>query len=183
MPDEVDKVDIVVKKLIEFKIPVLVQSLEKREMELFIPQITIVNKNFNLASMLIRNGLSKIFDSNKANLSKASPLQPGKNGSIHLSKIEQNAFFSTSFVAVNSVSGISSSLGHYIFLFKAFPKLFSNMDDNNIFFFFPTGTNKRRKRDVKSFYINQPFLFFILQIDTQLALLSGKVENPSIVPM
>lgn len=124
MPDEPDKVDVVVKKLSNFTIPFLVQSLQKQEVEVFLPQMTIVNKNLNLTSVLIRSGIRRVFDPKKANL-RAS-LTEGTKG-IHLAKLEQNAFFSTSFVALNSVSGISagSSKSQKDFFLKLFSSKFS----------------------------------------------------------
>ncbi|KAK6640777.1 hypothetical protein RUM44_012474 [Polyplax serrata] len=152
VPDEVAMLDVTLKKLHEITIPVLVESLQKQEIEVFVPQASIVNKNYNLTSMLVRNGIRRVFDPVKANLSKASSFGP--NDIIHLTKFDQNAFFSTSFVAVNSVSGISSASG-----------------------------NRRRRRNAKSIYLDQPFLFFVIQKDTQLVLLSGKLENPVQVPL
>lgn len=43
--------------------------------------------------------------------------------------------------------------------------------------------NRRRRRNAKSIYLDQPFLFFVIQKDTQLVLLSGKLENPVQVPL
>lgn len=107
IPDEVEKIENVINKLHKNTLPNLIESLPKEEIEIFIPQLTAISKNLNLTSLLRHNGIKLAFDMKKANFTKAAD----KSNRLYLKKVNQNAYFSTSFVALNSVAGVTSSLG------------------------------------------------------------------------
>ena len=106
IPDDIGKIENVINNLHKNTLPNLIESLPKEEIEIFIPQLTAISKNLNLTSLLRNTGIKLAFDK-KANFTKAAD----KSNRLYLKKVNQNAYFSTSFVALNSVAGVTSSLG------------------------------------------------------------------------
>lgn len=111
MPDEVRELDGLVNKLMNYNLPNLIESMPKSEMEVFIPQLTAVSKNLNISDILVKSGIRQAFEPKKANLTKASDSANATDSFIYVKNVTQNAYFSTSFVALNSVSGTSTSFG------------------------------------------------------------------------
>ncbi|PSN41682.1 hypothetical protein C0J52_07698 [Blattella germanica] len=151
VPDSADNLDELLVKLSKVSLQQLVQEwLPETEFSVSLPQFTIVSSSIDLTPFLRQLGIRSVFNASSANLSSAS-----KSPSVYVKSVTQDAYFSTSFVAVNSVGAVSSNL---------VPK------------------RTRSKRDASSLTVDRPFLFFLLHRDTQLVLLAGKVQNPTQVP-
>lgn len=105
-----EDIDNMISKIHGIGLQHVIESLVKDEVEVFIPQLTAISKNLNLTALLHHNGIKLVFDQKKANFTKAAE----KTNRLYLKKVNQNAYFSTSFVALNSVAGLSSSLGKKI---------------------------------------------------------------------
>lgn len=107
VPNNIDEIDEMINKLTAARLPHLIEALPNHELEVFIPQMTAINKHLDMKSVLNKKGILQAFDANKSNLSRGFE-GPDK---LFLQQIKQDSYFSTSFVAINSVSGASSTLG------------------------------------------------------------------------
>lgn len=106
MPDESGQINALAKSLTSRTITRLVDSLQGEELEVFIPQLTTVSKQLNLTPLLRASGINLAFDATKADLTRASD----KTRRTFLKAVTQDAYLSTSFTALNAVSGATSSL-------------------------------------------------------------------------
>ncbi|KAJ9577140.1 hypothetical protein L9F63_006262 [Diploptera punctata] len=148
VPDSPDNLDELLVKLSKVSLQTLVQQwLPRKEFSVSLPQLTIVSSGIELTPFLRQLGLRSTFNSTTANFNAAI------KAPVHVKSVTQDAYFSTSFVAINSVGAITTNL-----------------------------VPKRSKRDTARLTVNHPFLFFLLHKDTQLVLLAGKVQNPTQVP-
>lgn len=95
LPDSVDNINEILTSLTKENLLETVRSLPLRETEVALPQLAILTKDLDLAPFLHRIGLDTLFT----------------NPHSHILSIKQNVYFSTSFVAVNSVGSITTLLG------------------------------------------------------------------------
>ena len=111
VPDSADNLDELLVKLSKVSLQTLVQEwLQPTEFSVSLPQLTIVSSNIDLTPFLRQLGLRSVFNSTSANLSTAT-----KSPAVHVKSVLQDAYFSTSFVAVNSVGAVSTKLGKYVY--------------------------------------------------------------------
>ncbi|KAJ4444246.1 hypothetical protein ANN_06037 [Periplaneta americana] len=149
VPDSADNLDELLVKLSGISLQQLVQEwLPRSESSVALPQFAIISSGMDLTPFLRQLGIRSVFNATSADLSGATAAP-----TVHVKSITQDAYFTTSFVAVNSVGSVSTNL-----------------------------VPKRPKRDSASLRVDRPFLFFLLHRDTQLVLLAGKVQNPTQVP-
>ncbi|KDR16748.1 leukocyte elastase inhibitor A-like [Zootermopsis nevadensis] len=149
VPDSSDNLDELLVKLPGVSLQQLVQEwLPHSEASVSLPQFTIVSSAIDVTQFLRQLGVRAVFNATSADLSAATPAPY-----VHVKSVIQDAFFSTSFVSVNSVGSVSTNL-----------------------------VPKRPKRESTNLVVDRPFLFFLLHRDTQLVLLAGKVQNPTQVP-
>ncbi|XP_046985665.1 intracellular coagulation inhibitor 3-like [Schistocerca americana] len=150
LPDAPDHIDELLVKLPGVSFQQLPHWLTYAETEVSLPQFTALSSGLDLTPFMKQLGVRSLFNASAAELgfASASGAPP-----LYVKSITQDAFFSASYVAVNSVGAVSSHMG-----------------------------TKRPKREVTRFFVDQPFLFFLLHRDTQLVLLAGKVQNPTQVP-
>lgn len=95
LPDSVNNINEILTSLAKENLLQAVKSLPLRETQVALPQLAILTKDLDLAPFLHRIGLDKLF---------TNPLS-------HIRSIKQNVYFSTSFVAVNSVGSVMTLLG------------------------------------------------------------------------
>ncbi|XP_066996136.2 serpin B8 [Anabrus simplex] len=152
VPDSSDAMDELLVKLSGVSFHHLVHWLTFAETEVSLPQLTVLSSGLDLAPFLRQLGVRSVFNASAADLSQAVDKTP-QAVPLYVKSVTQDAYFSTSFVAVNSVGSVSSNF-----------------------------VSKRPKREAASLIVDRPFLFFLLHRDTQLVLLAGKVQNPTQVP-
>ncbi|XP_022197119.1 serpin B10 isoform X2 [Nilaparvata lugens] len=148
MPDSVDGLDELLVKLPKEKLNQLIKSLPFKETEVALPQLAIVTSDLDLVPFFRQLGVKAAFS--------------GDRKRTHVTTIKQNAYFSTSFVAVNSVGSVGSVLE-----FKAKSSRIKRSTSNP-------------QTQIMTF--DRPFLFFLIHRNSGTILLAGAVQNPTQVP-
>lgn len=98
MPDTPEGIDELLVSLPKEKLLQTVNSLPLKETEVSFPQLAILTTDLDLGPFLRQLGIRQLFT----------------NPSGYVRSIKQNAYFSTSFVAVNSVGSFTAQLGKFI---------------------------------------------------------------------
>lgn len=119
LPDSVDNINEILTSLAKENLLQAVKSLPLRETQVALPQLAILTKDLDLAPFLHRIGLDKLFT----------------NPHSHIRSIKQNVYFSTSFVAVNSVGSVMTLLGRLHFDFAWWFYLLSLLCSSTLFVF------------------------------------------------
>ncbi|XP_075228210.1 serpin B10-like [Lycorma delicatula] len=146
MPESAEGLDELLVKLPKERLPQLLKSLPLQETEVALPQFAIVTSDLDLAPFFRQLGVRSAF----SNDSKKT----------HVRGVKQNAYFSTSFVAVNSVGSVGSVIE---FKSKA-AKIKREISNSSIITF------------------DHSFLFFLIHRHSATVLLAGAVQNPTQVP-
>ncbi|KAE8736656.1 hypothetical protein FOCC_FOCC017889 [Frankliniella occidentalis] len=129
-------------------VPLLLSKLEPTEMEVLLPQLAAVSQGKDLRPALRAMGIKTVLDQSMQQ---------------HVGSVTQDAFVSTSFVAINSVSSVGARLAE---------------------------RSRRRRRDTTTttpapptprLVLNRPFAFYVVH-DAELILLAGIVNSPAQVP-
>ncbi|XP_054271468.1 serpin I2 isoform X2 [Macrosteles quadrilineatus] len=141
LPDADDGIDQVLKSLAKEKLLQMIKALPQQETEVTLPQLAILTSDLDLGPFIRQLGVRQLFT----------------DPHVNVRSIKQNAYFSTSFVAVNSVGSISTELD--------------------------IRSSGRFKRDTNKVVFNRPFLFFLVHSASDAILLAGVVQNPTQVPV
>lgn len=141
LPDTPDGIEQVLVSLSKEKLLQMVKALPQQETEVSLPQLAILTSDLDLGPFIRQLGVRQLFT----------------DPHVNVRYIKQNAYFSTSFVAVNSVGSISTELDIK-----------------------PSG---RSKRETNKVIFNRPFLFFLVHSPSDAILLAGAVQNPTQVPV
>lgn len=107
MPEKSTKINAIAKSLNANTLTTLISSLQGEELEVFIPQLATVSRNLNLTPLVRSRGINLIFNANRAEMNTAFD----QSRHAYLEQISQNAYFTTSFTALNAISGISANTG------------------------------------------------------------------------
>jgi hypothetical protein len=107
VPDSADNLDELLVKLPGVSLQQLVQEwLSYSEASVSLPQLSIVSSAIDVTPFLRQLGIRSVFNATSANLSAATAAP-----AVYVKSVTQHAFFSTSFVFVNSVGSVSTNLG------------------------------------------------------------------------
>jgi hypothetical protein len=107
VPDSADNLDELLVKLPRVSLQQLVQEwLPHSDISVSLPQLTIVSNAIDVTPFLRQLGIRSVFNATSADLSVAT-VAPA----VYVKSVIQDAFFSTSFVSVNSVGSLSTNLG------------------------------------------------------------------------
>jgi hypothetical protein len=107
VPDSADNLDELLVKLPRVSLQQLVQEwLPHSDISVSLPQLTIVSNAIDVTPFLRQLGMRLVFNATSADLSVATAAP-----AVHVKSVIQDAFFSTSFVSVNSVGSLSANLG------------------------------------------------------------------------
>jgi hypothetical protein len=107
VPDSADNLDELLVKLPRVSLQQLVQEwLPHSDISVSLPQLTIVSNAIDVTPFLRQLGIRSVFNATSADLSVAT-VAPA----VHVKSVTQDAFFSMSFVSVNSVGSLSTNLG------------------------------------------------------------------------
>jgi len=140
LPDSDAGVDELLASLPREKLLQMVKALPLGEAQVSLPQLAILTSDLDLGPFIRQLGLRQLF---------TSPLTAVRS-------IKQNAYFSTSFTAVNSVGSVITQLE-----FK---------------------TTGRSKREANKIIFDRPFVFLLVHSPSDAILLAGVVQNPTQVP-
>ncbi|KAL1454862.1 hypothetical protein WDU94_008993 [Cyamophila willieti] len=160
----------------------IIESQRKSETEVLLPQLTMLSKNIELISFLKRFQIQTLFnDTRDFNLEHNESKTNGtKYRPMHVTSIRENVYFSTSFVAVNSVSSIISKLGEFmrydVKYFNAPHTPNDRLKNHRL--------NRRRRAssDTMKLIFDRPFLFFITHQPSRVILIAGQVVIPYQLP-
>lgn len=98
MPDTPEGIDEMLVSLPKEKLLQMINSLPLKETEVTLPQLAILSSNLDFGPFLRQLGIRQLFT----------------NSNSYVRSIKQNAYFSTSFVAVNSVGSFTAQLGEFL---------------------------------------------------------------------
>lgn len=140
MPDTPEGIDEMLATLPKEKLLQMVNSLPLKETEVMLPQLAILSSDLDFGPFLRQLGIRQLFT----------------NSNSYVRSIKQNAYFSTSFVAINSVGSFTAQIDLK-----------------------PTS---RPKREASVLTIDKSFLFFLIHRQSEVILLAGAVQNPTQVP-
>nr|CAD7439926.1 unnamed protein product [Timema bartmani] len=119
VPDSSDHLDEMIVKLSDVSLQQLVSWLTPKETEVSLPQLAILSSSLDLTTFLRQLGVRAAFNSSSADLTKASLSGGGEAfKGVYAKSVMQDAYFSTSFVAVNSVGSVSVNAGLLFFKHK-----------------------------------------------------------------
>lgn len=145
------------------RVPRLVAQLPPTEMEVLLPQLAAVSRAKDLRPALRALGVHTALDSSLRQ---------------YVGSLTQDAFVSTSFVAINSVSSVGARLGECSGLLAL---LASTMDCLSTRRCLCVAAERSRRQATPRLVLNRPFLFFVVH-DGELIMLAGKVNSPAQVP-
>lgn len=106
MSEDVNGIGNLQRKLFQENFFDVLDSLPEQETQILIPQLSAVSNNLEFTSMLKLLGIVSVFSPN-ATADK-------KKQDVFVQSIKQNAFFSTSFTALNSIGSFSTKYGKFI---------------------------------------------------------------------
>ncbi|XP_034248353.1 serine proteinase inhibitor A3K-like [Thrips palmi] len=127
------------------RIPRLVNKLAPTEMEVLLPQLAAVSRGKDLRPALRAMGINAVLDPRMRQ---------------HVGSVTQDAFVSTSFVAINSVSSVGARLAERAHRSRR---------------------ESARVEPTPRLVLNRPFAFYVVH-DAELILLAGAVHSPAQVP-
>lgn len=179
----------------------IIEAQSKSETEVLLPQLTMLNKNLELIPFLKRFQIQTIFnDTRDYKVEKSdSKINNTEYRPMYVTSIRENVYFSTSFVAVNSVSSVISKLDDVLYksnstgvlsIVEAPPttvtKNTSNILDGINFRLRPSSKRKARRRRAQSdslkLIFDRPFMFFITHRPSRVILIAGQVVVPYQLP-
>lgn len=96
----------------------LIEAQSKSETEILLPQMTMLHKNLELIPFLKKFNIQTLFnETQEFRIEKTdSKINDTVYRPMHVRSIRENIYFSTSFVAVNSVSSVISKLGESVLI-------------------------------------------------------------------
>lgn len=106
MPNQIDGLANLQVKLFRENFFDVLDSLSQQETQIMIPQLSAITNNLELIPFLKLLGIVSVFTPNPNSKQKSD---------VFVQSVKQNAFFSTSFTALNSVGTIANKYGKYYF--------------------------------------------------------------------
>lgn len=107
MPDSINGLSNLQSKLFKENFFHVIDSLPRKEVQIFLPQLSTVTNGLEMSSFLKMLGVISAFTEYRDR--DAHPTE------TYVQSIRQNAFFSTSFTALNSVGSVSTRIGKTAF--------------------------------------------------------------------
>lgn len=104
MPSRIDGLSNLQNKLFKENFFDVLDSLPQQETQIMIPQLSAITNNLELIPFLKLLGIVSVFSLNSDGKQKSD---------VYVQSVKQNAFFSTSFTALNSVGTIATKYGKY----------------------------------------------------------------------
>ncbi|VVC43312.1 Serpin domain,Serpin, conserved site [Cinara cedri] len=164
MPDDVAGSDTMVDRLSKENFLDIVDSLGYQDSEVLLPQLAAFTDALDLEPFFRKLGIKNVFDpqmvigNNRASNNTITHTTNKSPPTITLVSMKQNAYFSMSFITINSVGSAGTKLGIRPFA-------------------------QKQKRSISAKVVfNKPFVFFVFNKTTGLIMLAGKITNPTQVP-
>ncbi|XP_050425941.1 serpin A9-like [Adelges cooleyi] len=170
MPDDLNGSELLMERLAKDNFLDILSSLDYQETQVLVPQLAVFTNAMDLEPFFKKLGVKMAFNQtafdtlttnssiNNQSAASAPKVNNPKLPTTTLVSMKQNAYFSMSFITINSVGSVGTKMG-----------VRSNVN--------------RQTRDVTSrVMFDRPFVFFIFNKETGLILLAGKITNPTQVP-
>ncbi|XP_050520884.1 leukocyte elastase inhibitor-like [Daktulosphaira vitifoliae] len=170
MPDNVDGSELLIDRLARDNFLDILNSLGQQETQILVPQLAVFTNALDLEPFFTKFGVKTVFNktietvnSTNINSFNNNTMNGSKSNGSKLPKstlisLKQNAYFSMSFITINSVGSVGTKLGIH------------------------PNTNRKKREILSKIIFDKPFVFLILNKDTGLILLAGKITNPTQVP-
>lgn len=152
MPSRIDGLSNLQNKLFKENFFDVLDSLPQQETQIMIPQLSAITNNLELIPFLKLLGIVSVFSLNSDGKQKSD---------VYVQSVKQNAFFSTSFTALNSVGTIATKY-----------------DEK----FIQTERSRKKRETIMKISFNKPFIFFLIHRESGLILICGQITYPKILP-
>ncbi|XP_026822985.1 leukocyte elastase inhibitor-like [Rhopalosiphum maidis] len=165
MPDDVNGSELMIERLSKDNFLDILDSLGYQNTEVLLPQLAAFTNGLDLEPFFKKLGVKAAFNqtvsgggNNSNKTSSMSGDHASKSPVITLLSMKQNAYFSMSFITINSVGSVGTKLGIR-----------------------PSAPRQKRGIATKVVF-DRPFVFFVYNKLTGLIMLAGKITNPTQVP-
>ncbi|KAE9532038.1 hypothetical protein AGLY_010240 [Aphis glycines] len=165
MPDDVNGSELMIERLSKDNYLDILDSLGYQNTEVLLPQLAAFTNGLDLEPFFKKLGVKAAFNQtvsdnadNNNKTSSTSRDHASKFPVVTLVSMKQNAYFSMSFITINSVGSVGTKLGI-------------------------RSSGSRQKRGIATKVVfDRPFVFFVYNKLTGLIMLAGKITNPTQVP-
>jgi serine protease inhibitor len=164
MPDDVNGSELMMERLSKDNFLDILDSLDYQQADVLLPQLAAFTNALDLEPFFRKLGVKTAFDQTVeidggANQTKPATVgRMSKSPVVSLVSMKQNAYFSMSFITINSVGSVGTKLGIR-----------------------PIAQRQRRSIASKVVF-DRPFVFIVFNKLTGLIMLAGKITNPTQVP-
>lgn len=165
MPDDVNGSELMIERLSKENFLDILDSLGYQDTEVLLPQLAAFTNGLDLEPFFKKLGVKAAFNqtvsgsaNNNNKTSSTSRDHASKSPTVTLVSMKQNAYFSMSFITINSVGSVGTKLGIR-----------------------PSASRQKRGIATKVVF-DRPFVFFVYNKLTGLIMLAGKITNPTQVP-
>lgn len=117
MPDDVNGSDLMIERLSKDNFLDILDSLGYQDTEVLLPQLAAFTNGLDLEPFFKKLGVKSAFNQTVSvipdNRNKTLPANASKFPTVTLLSMKQNAYFSMSFITINSVGSVGTKLGQY----------------------------------------------------------------------
>lgn len=114
MPDDVNGSELMMERLSKDNFLVILDSLGYQDVEVLLPQMAAFTNALDLEPFFKKLGVKTAFEQTAANNTVSTATKSGttsKSPKVTLVSMKQNAYFSMSFITINSVGSVGTKLG------------------------------------------------------------------------
>lgn len=112
MPDDVNGSELMIERLSKENFLVILDSLGYQEAEVLLPQMAAFTNALDLEPFFKKLGVKTAFEQTAANDTVSTTTKStSKSPKVTLVSMKQNAYFSMSFITINSVGSVGTKLG------------------------------------------------------------------------
>lgn len=118
MPDDVNGSELMIERLSKENFLNILDSLGYQDTEVLLPQLAAFTNGLDLEPFFKKLGVKAAFNQtvsadNNNKTSSTSRDHASKSPTVTLVSMKQNAYFSMSFITINSVGSVGTKLGRY----------------------------------------------------------------------
>lgn len=114
MPDDVNGSEPMMERLSKDNYLDIVDSLDNQDVEILLPQLAAFTNGLDLEPFFKKLGVKTAFNQTSAADVSVPAHTKSKSPAVTLVSMKQNAYFSMSFITINSVGSVGTKLGRYI---------------------------------------------------------------------
>lgn len=114
MPDDVNGSELMMERLSKENFLDVLDSLGHQDVEVLLPQLAAFTNGLDLEPFFKKLGVKTAFNQTSVDVVPSTTKSKSKSPSVTLVSMKQNAYFSMSFITINSVGSVGTKLGRYI---------------------------------------------------------------------